>query len=281
MNLHFVEKFSEGDKDAQLEAMRKYFKLVSAEEADFIYCASIDEMEKANYLTRVHNKPLAIYCWDYYKWAHEGKAPYWDWARYAEFLKKAQIIFVPSAAQQLRLKELLNLDSIVVRTGITTYDLPVTDKGFILDPLRYYEADENAHWAEQAAKELDIPLVHSEHGYSQEEFRKLVASCTFITSCVREASTGALTLMEGLYLGKPCLVSDSPYMGARSYLGGYGYYFKHDQFDDLIYNMKLLWSIRPPKLSGREYVKTFTYDRMAKELHANLYSYIKGNRGTL
>ena len=174
-------------------------------------------------------------------------------------------VIVPSHAQQLRLKELLGVESHVVKTGFPTWDAEVTDEGFILDPVRYYP-EENRDWAERAAQELGIPIVHSEHQFSLEEFRKLVSSCTFMTCCYREASTGGLTLGEGLYLGKPSLVSDSPYMGAKDYLGEFGTYFKHDDFEDLKEKMKEMWGQRK-KLStdlSRRYIKdNLTYAIMA------------------
>lgn len=270
--MYFVEKFSEGDKDGQIEAMRQYFEFTTLEDADFIFCASISVMNMAQAARRNSLKPLVVYCWDYYLWAHQGKHTSWNWQRYAQFLKEANLVFVPSAAQQLRLSELLGIDSVVVKSGIPTYSAETTDGRFILDPLRYYP-EENRDWAERAATQLGIPLIHSEHGYDQEEFRKLVSSCTFMTSCVREASTGALTLMEGLWLGKPSLVSDSPYQGARDYVGKYGTYFKYDDFDDLVAKMKDMWEM--PSFfdlsNVREYMrKEFTYDAMAKNLHENI-----------
>lgn len=282
MNLYFVEKFSEGDTDAQLVAMRKVFNLTDLKNADFIYCGSVNKMNQAKGARLDSGKPLATYCWDYYLWAHNGKHHNTanSWIAYAEFLKFCDVIFVPSEAQQLRLKELLNLDSIVCHTGFPTYELPVSDGNFILDPLRYYKADPCWDWAEKAASELNIPIIHTEHGYSQEEFRKLVASCTFMTSCVTEASTGGLTLMEGLWLGKPSLVSNSPYMGAKDYLGPMGYYFQYDNYEDLKKQMLWLWQDRVSyRQVAQKYIKkNFTYDLMAKKLYESLYSYLKEHR---
>lgn len=269
MKMYFVEKFSEGDADAQVEAMRKYFTLTELKEADVIYCGSVEKMNIAISAHRSTGKPIVNYCWDYYLWAHKGKHSGFNWVQYAEFMKQCTLVIVPSHAQQLRLKELLGIDSVVVRTGIKVYDDPVTDAGFILDPLRYYP-EENRDWAEKAAAILNIPIVHSEHGYTHEEFRKLVASCTFMTSCVREASTGALTLIEGLYLGKPSLVSNSPYQGAKDYVGDLGYYFQYDNFDDLVAQMRLLWENKPriERRKAKKYVRdNFSYDLMAKNLY--------------
>lgn len=273
MNIYFVEKFSEGDTDRQIEGMKKYFTFTNLKGADVIYCASISVMKEATAAKVESGKPLVVYCWDYYKWAHEGKHESHNWGKYRDFLRQANLVIVPSKAQQLRLKELLNLDSVVVKSGIPVYEHEVTDGNFILDPLRYYP-DENAKWAEKAAEILGIPIIHSEHGYSEVEFRKLVASCTFMTSCVREASTGGLTLMEGLWLGKLSLVSDSPYMGAKDYLGAYGTYFKHEDFNDLVRNMKEMWEYRVSYKKTRHIRKymrdEFSYESMAHNLHESI-----------
>ncbi len=269
IRLHFINNKSEGDSEAQVQAMSKYFTLTD-ESPDFIYCASISHMYEAMNAMERTGKPLAVYCWDYYLWSHKKKNHSGDWNVYAEFLKRAKVIFVPSSSQQLRLKELLGLNSYVVHTGITTYDHEVKDGGYILDPVRYYP-EENRTWAEEVAKELGIPFVHSEHRYSLEEFRKLVSNCTFMTCAFREASTGGLTLMEGLYNGKPSLVSDSPYMGAVDYLKGFGVYFKYDDKEDLKNKMKLMWESRMfYGDDAREHVMTYSYENMALSIYKKL-----------
>lgn len=276
MKVYFVEKFSEGDRDQQLEAMRQYMEFVPLAEADVIYCASIVMMSQARAAARQVDKPLVVYCWDYYLWAHKGRHyDGSDWAEYARFLQDADLVIVPSAGQQLRLKELLGIDSVVVCSGILTYEHEVTDGGFILDPVRYYP-EENRDWAVEAAKQLGIPLIHSEHQYSQEEFRKLVASCSFMTCAYREASTGGLTLMEGLALGKVSLVSNSPYMGARSYLGDLGRYFQYDDFEDLKAKMLELWRERPTiaKVDVDAHMQAYTFDAMARGLKEAICAHV-------
>lgn len=280
IKLYFVEKFSEGDKDQQLEAMRKYFNFVPLEEAEAIFCASVITMGVAITAKKEFNLPLAIYCWDYYLFAHDGTHKGWDWKRYAELMKEADIIFVPSLAQQLRLKELLSLDSVVVKTGILTYEHEVIDGNFVLDPLRYYPV-EQAKWVEQAGAELGIPVIHSEHQYNEAEFRKLVASCTFMTCAVPEASTGGLSLSEGLWLGKVSLISDSPYNGANDYLGEYAYGFIGNSYGDLKRMMALLWQ-RRPIVDAREYMqKELNFGKMAKELYEGINTIIKTSRGEM
>lgn len=261
IKLHFIEKFSEGDTDRQLLAMQKVFEFTGPEEADVFFLASIFKLNEAMSLKAEFKKPIVVYCWDYYLWKHKSDAL---WEKYAIFLRKADLVLVPSTGQQRRLKELLDIDSVVVHTGIPTYEGEVSDGNFILDPVRYYP-EENEFWAESAAASLGIPIIHSEHQFTSEEFQELVASCTFLTCAYREASTGGLSLMEGLHLGKPALVSNSPYMGASDYLGKYGTYFQYDNFEDLQDKMWTLWQKRP-KIKAGEHLKQFTYERMGENI---------------
>lgn len=281
INVYFVEKFSEGDKDMQLDAMRKYMRFTSLGEADVILCGSIVQMHKAIGARGATGKPLAVYCWDYYKWAHDGVrtgANAWEWTQYAEFLRSADLVMVPSMAQKLRLQELLGQESTVIWTGIKDLskiypDIEPTDGGFILDPLRYYP-EENAKWAELAAEKLGIPIIHSEHRYTDREFAELIASCTFMTCAVREASTGSLTISEGLYFGKRSLISNSPYLGAKDYVGKYAVEFQYDDFDDLCAKMESMWKERKtvPRAEAQAYCDlAFSFDAMGKRIYESLH----------
>jgi len=276
MKIWFVKKSTEGDREEQLEAFRKYFTLTDIVEADWIYCASVKRVDLAMEGKLATRKPLAVYCWDYYSWAHEGRhhTNEYDWNKYAELLKMAQIVFVPSTAQQKQLRHLLGIDSIVVHSGIKKLNLETSDENFILDPMRYYP-EENKTWAEDAAEVLGIPIIHSEHKYSDEEFKKLIATCSFMTCAYREASTGGLTLMEGLSLGKVSLVSNSYYMGAHDYLGPLGCYFQFDDFDHLKRRMEYLWFKRPTidKRIAEKHLLHYTFDGMAKQIYESLHRY--------
>lgn len=274
LKIHFVEKFSEGDSDEQLAAMRKYFDLVEPAAADFIYLASILHVQKAQSLKATYHKPLAVYCWDYYSWAHDGRHKGYDWMSYKLLLLLADVVFVPSEAQQRRLQELLFVDSIVVPSGVRRFTNEPRDDGYILDPVRWYENDPNCYWARDAAAKLGIPFKHPEHGVSsEEEWRDLIAGATFLTCGYVEASTGGLSLAEGLWLGKASLVSNSPYMGAKTYLGTAGFYFQWDDFQSLVDKMDLMWrrKVKVPLSMAREWMDAeLSYDVMARRLYEAL-----------
>lgn len=267
-SLYVVNHKTEGDTSEQLDALRKHFELVdNAKKADVIFLGAFRQTKLAARDIKVNpNKPLIVFCWDYYKWIHDQEIS--EWKDYAKLLEKAKLIIVPSEAQKRALKDLLGLESVVVRSGIKTYEHAISDEDFVLDPLRYYPFPQ-AKWAEQAGEELGIPVVHSEHQFTEEAFRKLVASCSFMTNCVPEASTGGLTLCEGLYLGKPSLVSDSKYQGANSYLQDFGTYFEYNNYEDFKEKFQKMWDERPKHdiEKAREYLKNeLSFDIMAKNI---------------
>lgn len=261
--------------------MRKVFELTTPEGCDVIFCASVAKVNEALAIKSAYDKPLVAYCWDYYKWVHEGKNDSFQWGKYREFLKMCDLIFVSGEGQKKRLKELLGLDSVVCECSINFYEHETKDGGYVLDPVRDYP-EENLGWVKRACEELNIPYVHTEHGYSEEEFRKLVSECTFMTCGYREASTGGLSLMEGLYNGKVSLVSDSPYMGARNYLKDLGYYFRYDDFDDLKKVIAKLWEERPTiELStARRHCKYFTHEAFVGRMNSEITKLHENHRRT-
>lgn len=275
MKICFVENYSEANPEGLIKGLIDLGHEVTpymTNDVDAIFNASVVKMDVAiHYKLRYGHIPLVNYCWDYYKWAHEGKHSF-NWPRYVEMLRMSDLIMVPSASQQLRLKELLDLNSVVVKTSIDVYDHEVTDERFVLDPVRYYP-EENKTWVEEACRQLGIKCIHSEHQFSLEQFRKLVNSCTFMTCAYREASTGGLSLMEGLWNGKPSLVSNSPYMGASDYLGEFGTYFQYDSFEDLKSKIKEMFD-NPPQINvqlSRQYIsQNFSAEAMAKAVEKHL-----------
>lgn len=282
----YIKYRSEGDQLAQKIALEKYFDYNEKGYADVYYSASCNEVYdtlKARNEERFFGgiRPLAVhYCWDFYQWAMEQpEKHYFNHSLYLSFLRECDVVIVPSIAQQKRLEE-FGVHSEVALSGATCRDFPESDNGFILDPLRYYPVPEK-DWAERAADELGIPIVHSEHRFEDKEWWKLRATCTFTTCCVPEASTGSLTLVESLWHGKPALVSDSPYQGASEYMGKYCTTFKYDDYEDLKAKMKAMWEERRqiPLEEARNFItENLTYDRMARKIYEIVYRHLETRR---
>lgn len=281
MRVHIVEGKSEGNVEEQIAAMSSICGELNPAHADILFCMSIDTMKETIRLHQLYHIPYAVYCWDYYSWAHDGRHPgVWDWKAYKEFLYGAMVVIVPSNGQRQMLFDLTRIVSRVVKTGIKPIvGIEPIDGGYILDPMRYYP-ERCKTWAEDAARELGIPIIHPEHGVrSREEFEALVAGCTFMTSCYDEASTGGLTLMEGMALGKMSLISNSEYQGANDYVRPHCRTFRADDFRALKRSMRGMWTERPKVdiMKARAHLEKFTFERMARQITNILYAIHRGN----
>ena len=273
MKICFHDKSVEGVKLTNtdfIDLLRENHTITETcdETYDLIFNMSAFDYERAEELkTKYSNVPIVNYVWDFYKWAWDGKHGF-DWKGYAEFLKKSDLIIVPSSTQQLRLKELTGLDSVVVKTGHRMFEAEVSDERFVLDHMRFYP-EENERWVITAGETQYIPVIHPEKSLSREEIEKAIARCTFLACGYREASTGGLAALEGLWLGKPVLLSNSPYQGGKDYVGEFGTYFQYDDYNDLKKRMKEMFE-NPPKIDvekARKYItENFTYEVMAKNL---------------
>ncbi len=248
---------------------------VCSYETDFIIGMSVTQMPRIEQAHRVFpHIPMINYNWDIYEWVWKSpRQGEYDYKRYGELLKESAEVWVPSECTGKRTEQWFGLSNCkVIKTSVPYYEAEVSDERFVLNPLREIP---DPHWGmfEKACKELGIPYKSTMHELSQEEYRKIVASCSFIVSPLYELSTGGLTLIEGTYLGKPCLLSDSPWHGGRDYMGDRAWYFNHESYDDLKIKLADLWN-STPKLNReecKEWVEeNYSRKRMAKDIYERL-----------
>ena len=189
-----------------------------------------------------------IYLWDIYKTIWEPPIKY-DWPKHIQYLKNAAEVWCPSNEVILRAteegvaKEKCHLLKTWAR--FFEYEGEIIDKRYIYNPLRAYPNDKNFGWLKRACAELNIPLYESRNQLPESEFQKTIAECSFMCCEYHEASTGGLTLIEGYRLGKPVVVSDSPYMGARDYLGDKAIYFNDNSYEDFKATIQTTWENTP------------------------------------
>ena len=240
---------------------------------DFVINGSCYWQKAQDQLQKTLNGKLVNYCWDYYPWiANPGPDHRANYPAYANFLAISAEVWTPNTGTSKRLEEISQVKSVVLPFSIPVYNVFSSDQRFVLDPVRDYP-DANLGWVEKACAELNIPYVHSNHQYDVEAFRKLVGECSIITCAYTEASTGGLTLIEGLWNGKPSLVSDSPFMGGTEYLKHWGHYFDYKSYEDMKTKLKDLWD-NPPSINitdARKYIKAnfsdeALYERMMTRL---------------
>lgn len=245
--------------------------------------------------------PMYQYMWDCYHWVwepgQEGKRQAsnpsrpgeYDYRRYGDLLRLAEEVWVPSKCTGLRTTQWWSINNWhVILSACPWWDWPpedepggaITDGGYALCTLREIP---DPYWGrlETACKELNIPLTMTRHEVSYREYQRAVANCRFLVSDLYELSTGGLTLLEGYYLGKPCLLSNSPWHGGVDYMGGRASYFQHDSNTDLkeklryMYEGPAAWA-GPPK-DCREWVTAnFSDKRMMDDMLGRIQSHRAG-----
>ena len=218
-------------------------------DCDFIICASHSQDRRLAALHHAHpHIPMINYNWDLYGWIWKRQGSY-DWKLYGELLDKSAEIWCPSEEVVLRTEEFFGLGDkcriIKTYARIFDYNKPIPKGDYIYQPMRHYRLDKNFGWLRKACDELNIPLKESLHKLSEEDFRDFIANCRFMCTEYHEASTGGLTLIEGYRLGKPVVISNSKYMGARDYFGNRAIYFDDNSYENFKKVIKDTWENTP------------------------------------
>jgi glycosyltransferase involved in cell wall biosynthesis len=216
------------------------------------------------------------YNWDMYEWIWKEPRGY-NWPEYGELLNKSVENWCPSEEVKLRAEEFFKCGSNhkVIKSYARLFEADVEnvkDGRYIYNPIRDLPGDRNFGWLDRVANKHNLPVYKSLHKLSEEEFQKKIMECSFMVCELYEASTGGLTLLEGYHYGKPCLVCDSEYMGAKDYFGDRAYYYKHDSFEDFERVVLELWN-NTPKLDiskCRELTNQYTLDRMVRQMYNRL-----------
>ena len=220
-------------------------------DCDFILntsCASSPQLQ--NFHRQYQSIPIVNLVLDFYKTVWTAPNPHgYNFDLYKEYMNKSVELWCLSNEVILRMKE-ENISSPckIMKIWSRVFDYPqegIIDKKYILQPMRYYKWDKNFQWLKKACYELKIPLAEPQHRFSEDQFQKVIAECSFIVCEYHEASTGGLTLLEGHRLGKPVVISDSKYMGAKDYLGDRAIYFNDDSYDDFKRVIKETWENTP------------------------------------
>lgn len=238
---------------------------------DAIVCMSISRMREAeasaDYWPHV---PLFVYQWDAYEWVWLRPRPSeYDYNRWGNLLKRAREIWVPSNCAGHRTEEwwgLKNWRTILSSAPCWDHD-HVHDGGYALCTLREIP-DPRWGWFERACDELAIKYYSSNHERTYTDYQDLVAGCRLLCSPLYELSTGGLTLLEGYRLGKPVLLSNSPYHGGADYMGERAWYFQHDDFEQFKQELwRMYYDTPPARPDQREWVDAhFSDARMVHDM---------------
>lgn len=242
LKVWFPEYFTEahrkeGEGAVLAEELRQFgieCQLELDESCNFIFCGSIwkaDDVNKER--KRFPNTPVIHYNWDLYPFQIVEREDYKRpnpgiWIPYLEDLKSCRDIWVPSACTIDRTREFVKRGATVIKSSVRVWNAShVYNGNYIVDVMRKYP-DFNEHEASISCKVLGLPIVETRNNLSWEEFKAVIAGSKFLVSAQYEASTGGLTLIEGLWHGKPSLISNSPRHGGVDYLGPWASYFQWD-----------------------------------------------------
>jgi glycosyltransferase involved in cell wall biosynthesis len=247
------------------------------EDCDFLIGLSHSQLPKIKSINENNPQvPMINYNWDFYGWVDMQSNAGYNWPGYGELLKKSLEIWTPSEEVNLRTEEFLGLGHkcriIKSYARLFDYDGEVKDGRYVYQAMRYYHKDKNIGWLKRACSELEIPLYESLHGLSEQDFHKVIAECSFLVTEYHEASTGGLTLIEAHRLGKPVMVSDSKYMGARDYFGDRAIYFNDNSYEDFKKTLKETWD-NTPKLDRDEcieFTNQYKLNNMVTEMYNRL-----------
>jgi hypothetical protein len=248
-----------------------------SEDCDFIICASHSQLPGLHQVhSRFPNIPMINYNWDLYGWVDVNSTTGYNWKYYGEMLAKSVEIWTPSEEVNLRTQEFFNLGRKckVIKTFARFFDYngEIKDGRYIYQPMRYYTADKNFGWLKRACSELNIPLYESLHKLTEPDFQKVIAECSFMVTEYNEASTGGLTLLEGYRLGKPVVVSDSRYMGARDYFNDRAIYFNDSSYTDFKETIMKTWENTPilDRSDCVEFTNRYSVTNMVAEMFSRL-----------
>lgn len=248
------------------------------DDPDVIIGWSVTQMDRIwRAFSRFPAAKLVNYNWDVYGWVWERprKGEY-NYKLYGALLKNSDEVWCPSQCTVERMKQWFGKDGLVIKTFIPLYEHETKDENYALCSLREIP-DQNLGWFEKACEELKIPYVSNRHHtYTWEEWKRIVANCSFIVAPYYELSTGGLDIIQGYYLGKPGLLSDSSWNGGWDYLGHRAFSFKHDSYEDFKVQLKKLWETRPKvEKDHKEFVKeNYSIEVMAKKISERLCTLI-------
>lgn len=285
MKIWFPDFFTEahrksGEGKVLVQELAKYgieCQLDLTEDCTFIFCGTIWRMNKVKEeRVRFPNIPTIHYNWDLYPFQLVEMPNYKRadpdlWDPYLEELKACRDIWVPSQCTTNRTWEFVDRPSVVIKTSVRPWEFNhVVENDYAVDVMRRYP-DPNEFAAKFNCDAVGIKIIQSKNELPWEEFKKTIAQCKFMISAYYEASTAGLTLLEGLWHGKPSLLSYSPRNGGTDYLGSGPWvrYFIWDNPLDMRNELKRMYD-DPPKFSvdqAREYISSnFSEDAMASRM---------------
>jgi len=211
--------------------------------------------------------PVVHYCWDLYPWVVTNK-DYPDhrrWVHYMRELRRAKEVWVPTTPVVKRVEQFLKRDAHVVKCPVPFWDPdePARDGGYVVDVMRRYPKEPNVGLVTKVCAELGIPHAETGASLSWDDYRRTIANARLLVSSYYEASTGSLALLEGYRLGKPVLLSDSPWHGGRDLFGDRATYFRWDDEQEFAATLNIVYQAGVTAPEDSAYWAEATYGETA------------------
>lgn len=245
---------------------------------DVIIGWSVSQLESIiNAKRKYPNIPMVNYNWDIYEWVwNNPRNGEYNYRIYGEMLKKSAEVWVPSECTGKRTTQWFGINNWhVILSNAPYYEHKTSDQNYVLNPLREIP---DKHWGlfESVCDEIGLPYMSTKHERPYDEYKDIVSNSSFIVSPLYELSTGGLTLIEGYYLGKPVLLSDSPWHGGRDYFGDRATYFKNGDREDLKEKLLYMWEHRSVPSDHKQWVvDKFSAKKMGEQIRERLAKIIK------
>lgn len=212
---------------------------------DAIIVGSISQLSRAlEAMEKYPSVPMFAYNWDLYEWSRRSGG--YDYKAWGKVLRHSREVWHPGPATLKRCKDWYGIGGTVIPTFVPVDHIvgaDVEDGGYAMMAIRE-SPDPGRQWFADACGELGIPSFVSDLKLQPWEFKMKLAKATLLVNPLREASTGGLALIEGLSLGKPSLVSASPWNDGAFYLGPYAHKPKIDSYEAFRDELGRMWEER-------------------------------------
>lgn len=239
---------------------------------DGIFCGSIFTFPKVQTAKRRGlAAPVVHYNWDVYPSVIADNPR--RWMPYLMELQTCAGMLVPTSVVVKRTMEHVQIKRwSVVAPPVHPWDAEASDCGYILNVMRRY-TDQGFGMLERVCRERGFQYRQLDaHNLSDEQFHATVAGASVLVSPSYDASTGGLTLLEGYRLGKPVLVSDSPYNGAKELFGSRCATYRWNSESDLAEKLKAPLPAAP---DAKQWVESrFSDERFAMEVCRELLQWM-------
>lgn len=173
----------------------------------------MDKLTRMRYSSAPSPK-LVVWHWDFYSFTDYGED---RWRRFLDLLPQADRIWSCTYEVARQLKEVMNLDSVVVPAWVDGGEFggDLAGEGEVRDEVLYAASGcgfgKRIEWMERACKLLGLPArVLRGQGLDRRAYVDAVRRCRVYCMTAFEESNATIPAMEAAVAGRPVVVTDLP-----------------------------------------------------------------------